>query len=196
LSTGSFGKTWGKRASADRAEEVERLYRERYQGFTVKHFHEHLVKDHGFGWATPGRSCIFSGRAWSEGTAQEGRTGGSANDDCCREVCRIRMGRATPWLKGQPPLDLIVTLDDATGEMYFGVSGRWRGHSFDLSGAERGISRRKCCRSACTRTSLWKCGQRVAPPTVPKANKSRGSGQLMRYQNRAIRFAIDSSAAA
>jgi hypothetical protein len=29
---------------------VERLYRERYQGFTVKHFHEHLVKDHGFGW--------------------------------------------------------------------------------------------------------------------------------------------------
>ena len=29
---------------------MERLYRERYQGFTVKHFHEHLVKDHGFGW--------------------------------------------------------------------------------------------------------------------------------------------------
>jgi hypothetical protein len=34
----------------DQAEEVERLYRERYPGFTVKHFHEHLVKDHGFGW--------------------------------------------------------------------------------------------------------------------------------------------------
>src|SRR5271170_1361938 len=31
-------------------EEGERLYRERYQGFTVKHFHEHLVQDHGFGW--------------------------------------------------------------------------------------------------------------------------------------------------
>src|ERR1700751_5308331 len=30
--------------------QVERLYRERYPGFTVKHFHEHLVKDHGFGW--------------------------------------------------------------------------------------------------------------------------------------------------
>ena len=35
---------------ADRAEEVERLHRERCSGFTVKHFHEHLVKDHGFGW--------------------------------------------------------------------------------------------------------------------------------------------------
>jgi transposase len=45
-----LGKASGKRVPTDRAEEVERLYRERYQGFTVKHFHEHLVKDHGFGW--------------------------------------------------------------------------------------------------------------------------------------------------
>ena len=46
-----LGKASGKRVPADRAEEVERLYRERYQGFTVKHFHEHLIKDHGFGWS-------------------------------------------------------------------------------------------------------------------------------------------------
>src|SRR4249919_2276534 len=35
-----LGKASGKRVPVDRAEEVERLYRERYQGFTVKHFHE------------------------------------------------------------------------------------------------------------------------------------------------------------
>src|SRR6202044_3395125 len=45
-----LGKASGKRVPVDRAEEVERLYRERYQGFTVKHFHEHLIKDHAFGW--------------------------------------------------------------------------------------------------------------------------------------------------
>jgi transposase len=45
-----LGKASGKRVSIDRAGEVERLYRERYPGFTVKHFHEHLIKDHGFGW--------------------------------------------------------------------------------------------------------------------------------------------------
>ena len=45
-----LGRASGRRVPCDRAEEVERLYRERYQGFTVKHFHEHLVKDHGFGW--------------------------------------------------------------------------------------------------------------------------------------------------
>jgi transposase len=45
-----LGQASGKRVPVDRAEEVERLYRERYPGFTVKPFHEHLVKDHGFGW--------------------------------------------------------------------------------------------------------------------------------------------------
>ena len=45
-----LGKASGRQVPVDRAEEVERLYRERYPGFTVKHFHEHLVKDHGFGW--------------------------------------------------------------------------------------------------------------------------------------------------
>ena len=44
-----LGRASGKRVPSDRAEEVERLYRERYQGLTVKRFHERLVKDHGFG---------------------------------------------------------------------------------------------------------------------------------------------------
>ena len=43
------GRASGKRVPVDRAEEVEALYRERCPGFTVKHFHEHPVKDHGFG---------------------------------------------------------------------------------------------------------------------------------------------------
>src|ERR1700741_2336327 len=45
-----LGRASGKRVPVDRAEEGERVYRERYPGFSVKHFHEHLVKDHGFGW--------------------------------------------------------------------------------------------------------------------------------------------------
>ena len=45
-----LGKASSKRVPSDQAEEVDGLYHQRYQGFTVKHFHEHLVKDHGFGW--------------------------------------------------------------------------------------------------------------------------------------------------
>ena len=40
-----IGKVSGKRVPVDPCEEVEALYRTRYQGFTARHFHEHLVRD-------------------------------------------------------------------------------------------------------------------------------------------------------
>ena len=46
-----LGKASGKRVPVDRREEVERLYRERYHGFTARHFHEHLVATHQFAWS-------------------------------------------------------------------------------------------------------------------------------------------------
>ena len=45
-----LGKASGKRVPSDWSEEVEALYRTRYAGFTAKHFHEHLVKEHNFSW--------------------------------------------------------------------------------------------------------------------------------------------------
>src|SRR4029077_7825552 len=78
-----LGKASGRRVPADRAEEVERLYRERYQGFTVNHFHEHLVRDHGFGWATPGPTCTFNGRASWRRRRARGRIGASASGGRC-----------------------------------------------------------------------------------------------------------------
>ena len=45
-----LGKASGKRVPLDREAEVEALYRTRYSGFTAKHFHELLVRDHKFAW--------------------------------------------------------------------------------------------------------------------------------------------------
>src|SRR6266436_6276857 len=45
-----LGRRSGRAVPDAAASEVERLYRERYAGFTVKHFHEHLVRDHNFRW--------------------------------------------------------------------------------------------------------------------------------------------------
>src|ERR1700722_18508219 len=45
-----LGKVSPKRVPAGRESGVEALYRERYQGFTAKHFHERLVEHHGFNW--------------------------------------------------------------------------------------------------------------------------------------------------
>ncbi len=54
-----LGRRSGRAVPDDDAAAVERLYKERYAGFTAKHFHEHLVRDHRFRWATrgPRRFC-------------------------------------------------------------------------------------------------------------------------------------------
>lgn len=113
-----LGKASGRRVPADRAEEVERLYRERYQGFTVKHFHEHLVKDHGFGW----------GYTWTKLHLQSAGVVAKAPRKGAHRRKRERRplpgmmlhqdGSRHEWLEGCAPLDLIVTMDDATGAIY------------------------------------------------------------------------------
>jgi len=113
-----LGKASGRRVPTDRAEEVERLYRERYQGFTVKHFHEHLVKDHGFGW---GYTWLKLHLQWTGVVAKAPRKGAHRRKRERRPLPGMMLhqdGSRHAWLEGQPALDLIVTLDDATGAIY------------------------------------------------------------------------------
>jgi len=113
-----LGKASGKRVPADRAEEVEALYRERYQGFTAKHFHEHLVKDHGFGW---GYTWTKLHLQWKGPLPKAPRKGAHRRKRERRPLPGMMLhqdGSRHEWLEGQPPLDLIVTLEDATGEIY------------------------------------------------------------------------------
>jgi transposase len=118
LIDGRLGKASGRRVPVDRAEEVEALYRERYQGFTVKHFHEHLVKDHGFGW---GYTWTKLHLQWKGLVAKAPRKGAHRRRRERRPLPGMMLhqdGSRHAWLEGQPPLDLIVTLDDATGAIY------------------------------------------------------------------------------
>jgi transposase len=113
-----LGKASGRRVPVDRAEEVERLYRERYQGFTVKHFHEHLVKDHGFGW---GYTWLKLHLQWMGVVARAPRKGAHRRKRERRPLPGMMLhqdGSRHAWLEGEPALDLIVTLDDATGAIY------------------------------------------------------------------------------
>ena len=113
-----LGQASGRRVPADRAEEVERLYRERYQGFTVKHFHEHLIKDHGFGW---GYTWTKLHLQWAGVVAKAPLKGAHRRKRERRPLPGMMLhqdGSRHEWLEGQPALDLIVTLDDATGAIY------------------------------------------------------------------------------
>ncbi len=116
----------------DRIEWVLDQYRTRYFDFTAKHFHERLVAEHGF----------ELGYTWTKRVLQEAGLVRRAPKRSAHRKKRPRRplpgmllfqdGSRHEWLAGQAPLDLVVTLDDATGEIYsaFLVEEEGTGSSF------------------------------------------------------------------
>ena len=113
-----LGKASGKRVPSDRSEEVEALYRTRYTGFTAKHFHEHLVKEHNFSWGYTWTKTFL----YSKGLLEKAKRRGAHRRKRERRPLPGMMlhqdGSMHVWLADQPALDLIVTLDDATSAIY------------------------------------------------------------------------------
>ena len=84
------------------------LYRAAYRGWNVKHFHEHLVRDHGFRWGytwvkTQLRTAGLVERARRRGAHRRKR------EQPCEGMMLHQDGSQASWLAGQPMLDLIVT---------------------------------------------------------------------------------------
>ena len=105
------------RVPAEEADAIERLYRDKYSGFTAKHFHEHLVQG-GFRW----------GYTWTKSLLQRR---GLLELARCRGAHRRRRPRRPmsgmmlhqdasrhEWVAGAAACDLVVTLDDATSAIY------------------------------------------------------------------------------
>ena len=113
-----LGKASGKRVPIDREHEVEALYRERYQGFTAKHFHEHLVAKHNFAWSYTWTKTFL----YSKGLLEKAERRGAHRRKRPRRPLPGMMlhqdGSRHVWVQGQSALDLIVTLDDATSAIY------------------------------------------------------------------------------
>ena len=116
-----LGKASCKRVPLDREHEVEALYRERYQGFTAKHFHERLVKDHQFAWSYTWTKTFLQ----SKGLLEKAKRRGAHRRKRPRRPLAGMMlhqdGSRHAWLQGRPALDLIVTLDDATSAVYSAI---------------------------------------------------------------------------
>jgi transposase len=80
-----LGKVSGKRVPAEQEVEVEALYRSRYSGFTAKHFHEHLVRDHRFLWAIHGLRAFCSRKACWRRRSGVAHIGASGRAGLCQE---------------------------------------------------------------------------------------------------------------
>jgi transposase len=113
-----LGKASGKRVPTAREDEVEALYRERYRGFTAKHFHEHLVKDHRFAWGYTWTKTFLHSKGLLEKAERRGAHRRKRPRRPMPGMMLHQDGSRHVWLAGRPALDLIVTLDDATAEIY------------------------------------------------------------------------------
>jgi transposase len=114
-----LGRTSARRVPVDRVEEVLTLYRERYHGFTAKHFHDKLRRRHG---------CRLS-YTWTKLRLQDAGLLAKAPRRSAHRKKRPRRpmpgmmlhqdGSRHRWLPAlDREIDLIVTLDDATSEIY------------------------------------------------------------------------------
>lgn len=113
-----LGKASVRRVPVDKITWMLEEYRTHYLGWNVKHFHEQLVKHHGFRW----------GYTWTKtqlhtaGLVDRAKRRGAHRRKRPRKPCEGMMlhqdGSPFAWLSGQPALDLIVTMDDATSTIY------------------------------------------------------------------------------
>jgi len=113
-----LGRRSGRAVPSREAEEIERLYRERYRGFTAKHFHEHLVRSHAFNWGYTWTKTFLQSRGL---IAKAPRRGAHRRKRPRRPMVGMMLhqdGSRHAWLAGRAPLDLIVTMDDANSQTY------------------------------------------------------------------------------
>jgi transposase len=113
-----IGRASPRRAPESELARAKALYAEMYRGFTAKHFHEHLQARHGYrlGYTVTRLALQEAGlvkRSPRRGAHRRKRPrrplpGMLLHQDAARHA----------WLAGRPPLDLVVTLDDATNEIY------------------------------------------------------------------------------
>ena len=77
-----LGKASMRRVPVDKLVWMLGEYRTHHMGWNVKHFHEHIRQQHGFGWGTPGRRRSCTRPVWWSARPGAGRI--VANDRASR----------------------------------------------------------------------------------------------------------------
>ena len=113
-----LGRASGKRVPVGWEQEVEALYRERYRGFTAKHFHEQLVARHAFAWGYTWTKTFLHSKGLLEKAARRGAHRRKRPRRPMPGMMLHQDGSRHVWVRGLPALDLIVTMDDATSAIY------------------------------------------------------------------------------
>jgi transposase len=113
-----LGKAAARRVAVDEVTWMLEEYERRYRGWNVKHFHEHLQERHGKRWSyswvkTKLQAAELVPRARRRGAHRRKR-----ERKPCEGMMLHQDGSRAAWLAGQPALDLVATMDDATSTVY------------------------------------------------------------------------------
>jgi hypothetical protein len=113
-----LGRLSPKRVPAGELRLMLDLYRDCYRGWNVRHFHEHLVRDHNFQW---GYTWVKT-QLHTAGLVERAKRRGAHRRKRERKPCEGMMlhqdASKHVWLEGLADLDLIVSMDDATSNIY------------------------------------------------------------------------------
>jgi transposase len=118
-----LGKASPRRAPAAELSRMQILYQERYRDFTVKHFHEQLQKRHNYKLGYTVTRLTLQGAGL---ITKQKRRGGTHRKKRERRplpgMLLFQDGSTHRWIGGlDHDLDLVVTLDDATGAIYSAI---------------------------------------------------------------------------
>ena len=114
-----LGKPSPKRVAIETVQEVLRLYREKYAGFSVQHFHEKLVEEHKIGLSYTWVKKALQGAGLIE---KEAKRGVHRKKRERRPIPGLLLhidASKHQWFQDARWHDLIVIMDDATSEVYY-----------------------------------------------------------------------------
>jgi transposase len=111
-------KASARRVPIDKLNWMLSQYRTRYTGWAIKHFHEHLQKQHNFRWSYTWVKTQLHTAHLVLPAPRRGAHRRKRPRKPCVGMMLHQDGSRFAWLEGQPELDLIVTMDDATSEIY------------------------------------------------------------------------------
>jgi len=117
-----LGKPSSRRAPASELSRMQILYQERYRDFTVKHFHEQLQKRHDYKLGYTVTRLALQGAGLVAKAKRRGTHRKKRERRPLPGMLLFQDGSTHRWIAGLGrDLDLVVTLDDATGAIYSAI---------------------------------------------------------------------------
>jgi transposase len=137
-----WGKPSPKRVPLAQAEEVLRLYQEKYADLNVRHFHEKLQEGHGIELSYTWVKLALQGA----GLVKKGRKRGVHRKRRARRPLPGMLlhldGSRHQWFQDERWYDLIEIIDDATSETYYAQLGEEESTRTVMAGLREVIERK------------------------------------------------------